>query len=94
MEGLSKTKFIQAIDGQTTSDDFVEELNGLDPSEQKTDKGNKDEDKRDKAAVRREEFLSIYKEDKETGTGDGDDAPDLSNGIRFKKEDEDEESGF
>ena len=43
--------------------------------------------------MRREEFLNIYKEDNNAGK-DGENAgPDLSNGIRFKR-DEEEDSGF
>ena len=46
----------------------------------------KGQDKRDKATIRREEFLNIYKEgdnSNETGTDAG---PDLANGIKFKRE--------
>ena len=44
----------------------------------------KDEDKRDDPTKRREDFLNIYKEDKDK-QGDGeDDQPDLSQGIKFK----------
>jgi len=58
-------------------------------------KDNNDENKgykRDAATVRREDFLNIYKDkdDAEQESGDG---VDLSNGIRFKR-DEHEENGF
>ena len=56
------------------------------------DKENKGTEKRDKAAVRREEFLSIYKEENDTGNDNADDGPDLANGIRFKRDEE--ESDF
>ena len=57
-------------------------------------KENESENKgKDKATVKREEFLNIYKEDKNAGK-DGEEAgPDLSNGIRFRRDEEDE-SGF
>ena len=39
--------------------------------------------------MRREEFLSIYKEGKDADDRK-DDQPDLSNGIRFRRDEEDE----
>merc|ERR1712151_144114 len=48
-------------------------------------------DKRDAATVRREDFLNIYKENGDEGEQNGD-GVDLSNGIRFKRDEE--ENGF
>ena len=88
MAGVSKP-FIQSIDGQTTSDDLLDDKYGHvkdNIPESKEDDENKG---RDKTAVKREEFLKIFKE--ETGEGEAGDAEgtDLSNGIRFRR-DEDE----
>ena len=63
------------------------------PESKENESENKGKDKRYKATVRREEFLNIYKEENDAGN-DGENAgPDLSNGIRFKRDEEDE-SGF
>ena len=42
---------------------------------------------------RREEFLNIYKE-KEPAEDIDENSKDLSNGIKFKADEEDEDSGF
>ena len=56
------------------------------------DEGN---DKRDETTKKRENFLSIYKESNNQNDGDGvQDAPDLSNGIRFKRDANDDEPDF
>lgn len=60
------------------------------PSADSTDK---DEDKRDAATVRRENFLNIYNENADNGEQSKEDGPDLSNGIKFKH-DAEEDSGF
>ena len=51
------------------------------------------EDKRDSATIQRESFLNIYKEGDEDDLDDGKE-PDLSNGIRFKRDEDDEEDNF
>ena len=54
-------------------------------------------DKRDETTKKRENFLSIYKESNTGKDGDGDrepDAPDLSNGIRFKRDANEDEPDF
>ena len=53
---------------------------------------DKKEDKRDDVTQGRENFLNIYKEGGDDGESKNDD-PDLANGIRFKREEE-EDSGF
>lgn len=54
---------------------------------------SKDEDKRDSATVKRESFLNIYNENNDGGDNEDSGAPDLSNGIRYRQ-DEEEESDF
>ena len=90
MEGVSKTKFIQAVDGQTTSDDIIDDKYGhlgASIAEVKEDE-TKGQDKRDKATIRREEFLNIYKEEDNSNEAGADAGPDLANGIKFKQEEE------
>ena len=84
------------MDGQTTSETLDDEYGHLGqniPESKENDSENKGNEKRDKATVRREEFLNIYKEENNEGQ-DGENAgPDLTNGIKFKR-DEEEDSGF
>ena len=90
MEGVSKTKFIQSVDGQTTSDDIIEDKYGhIGQSIAEVKEDDKSNDKRDKATVRREEFLNIYKEDNNSGEVGPEAGPDLSNGIKIRQEEED-----
>ena len=49
-----------------------------------------EEDQRDETTVRRENFLSIYKEGENKDDGE-EDGPDLSNGIKFKRDEENED---
>lgn len=51
-------------------------------------------DKRDGTTKQRESFLSIYKEDNGNDGEAKSDEPDLSNGIRFKREAEEDDTGF
>jgi len=93
-EGVSKTKFIQAVDGNTNSGE-IDELDFDDaeesgPSRAKVD-GDK-EDKRDPATQKRESLLKIFKEEDTNGDADEKDV-DLSNGIKIRR-DEEEDSGF
>ena len=82
-------------------------VDGQDPENQKIDDkydhsldanpdGAKDEkeDKRDAATKRREDFLNIYKEDKGGNDGGDDDTPDLSKGIKFKRDPDETEEDF
>ena len=46
-------------------------------------------DKRDAVTVGRENFLSIYK-DRQGGDDDQNDEPDLANGIKFRRDAEDD----
>ena len=88
MEGVSKTKFIQAVDGQTTSDDIIDDKYGHiggSIAEVKEDEG-KGQDKRDKATIRREEFLNIYKEENDSNETGADAGPDLANGIKIRRD--------
>ena len=56
---------------------------------------DQEEDKRDAATIKRENFLSIYKEGGDNGDGqDNDLEPDLSQGIKFKRDQEADESSF
>lgn len=55
---------------------------------------DENEDKRDAATKRREDFLNIYKEDKGGNDGADDDTPDLSNGIKFKRDPDETEEDF
>ena len=56
---------------------------------------NGENDKRDVMTRKREDFLTIYKEDEGKDGKDGDnDEPDLSSGIRFRRDADEEDSGF
>ena len=86
VEGVSKTKFIQAVDGQTTSDDIIDDKYGHiggSIAEVKEDE-SKGQDKRDKATIRREEFLNIYKEENDSNETGADAGLDLANGIKIR----------
>ena len=50
-------------------------------------------DKRDAVTVGRENFLSIYNE-RQGGDDDQNDEPDLTNGIKFRRDAEDDQDGF
>jgi len=88
LPGVSKKKFLMSVDDNevvpTLDDKYTTAIPAMDEAE----------DKRDEATIKRESFLTIYKEkagDKETTA----DEPDLSSGVRFKRDEaEDEESGF
>ena len=73
-------------------DDEYGHLSSAIPESKENESESKGKDKRDKATVRREEFLNIYKEENNAGQDGEDGGPDLSNGIKFKREEED--SGF
>ena len=52
---------------------------------------NADEnDRRDAVTVGRENFLSIYNERQGGGDDDQNDEPDLTNGIKFRRDEEDD----
>ncbi len=53
-----------------------------------------DEDKRDTRTKGRESFLNIYKENEDGDQDQGNDDPDLSNGIRFKRDESENEPDF
>ena len=80
------------MDGQTTSEDAVDDKYGHLGGGMPEAKENEEDKGKDVARVRREEFLNIYKEEN-TGQEDEGGQTDLSNGIRFKRDEEDE-SGF
>ena len=50
-----------------------------------------EDDKRDEATIQRENFLNIYQENKDVDADEDSGAPDLSNGIRYRRDDEDED---
>ena len=50
-----------------------------------------EDDKRDEATIQRENFLNIYQENKDGDAEEDSGAPDLSNGIRYRRDDEDDE---
>jgi hypothetical protein len=78
--GISKPKVINMSSEMDSIDDKYQLASEVDKS------GNKDDGKKDLATVKREEFLNIYKAD----SGDAqveDDTPDLSQGIKFQRED-------
>ena len=80
-----------SVDGKEPGSQDIDDKYSQQDTSSKVD-ASKDEDKRDDLTKRREDFLNIYKEDKEK-KGDGeDDQPDLSNGIKFKQDDESEEA--
>lgn len=47
---------------------------------------SKGQDKRDKATIRREEFLNIYKEENDSNETGADAGPDLANGIKIRRD--------
>ena len=53
-----------------------------------------DNEKRDDTTIQRESFLSIYKDGDDNDGESKSDEPDLSNGIRFKRDAGEEDSGF
>jgi len=86
--GVSK-QFVMSVDGQEPGQDEIKDK--YKHSENIQIKPQEDgDDERDETTKRREDFLNIYKEDKEDGKGD-DETPDLSNGIKFKRDEEEED---
>jgi len=53
-----------------------------------------DKDKRDTRTKGRESFLNIYKENEDGDQDQDNDDPDLSNGIRFKRDENENEPDF
>ena len=51
-------------------------------------------DNRDDRTIQRENFLNIYKENDGNDNQNNSNEPDLSNGIRFKRDADEDESGF
>ena len=74
------------------SDDVIYDKYGMLDSKEKHD-DDKEDSKKDLATIKREDFLSIYKESDNVDVAGDQDAPDLSNGIRFKR-DEDSDPSF
>ena len=102
-EGISKPRFIESMDGSSPADNKIEDKYNLEKEIDREalakDFGNDEEEeggkKRDAATVKREEFLNIYKEDKDASGQGEDDTPDLSSGIRFKADEPiGDDSGF
>ena len=92
--------FHDKYSGSSTSDPTATTTSSnrrIAPSEEPHNEGGDGEsDKRDVRTRKREDFLTIYKEEdegKEGKVGDNDE-PDLSNGIRFKRDAHEEDSGF
>ena len=86
-EGVSKKKFLMsdADDESYTRDSkYTSQI----PSSE-----DQEDDKRDDVTKDRESFLSIYKENK-GGDADGNEEPDLTNGIRYKTDARDDDPEF
>lgn len=83
IEGVSKQTFLMTDESKSNSQ--------IAPSADQDDDEN---DKRDQVTKQRESFLNIYKESDAKADDDGADEPDLSKGIRFKRDAEDDENGF
>lgn len=65
-------------------DDKLEDNYNLDKEVDKKTLLKSEDDKRDLATIKREEFLNIYKGEKDDLSGD--EVPDLSDGIKIKPE--------
>lgn len=75
----------EAAKQQTIDDKYSKPIKPLNDSDV--------EEKRDEMTIKRENFLSIYKE-KTDGGDDNTDEPDLSNGIRFKRDQNEDDTEF
>lgn len=93
VQGQSKKNFVMSVDNDEDAKD--EKIDDKYSAPSKSIPASDDDDKRDETTVKRESFLSVYKEGKDGDAADGNDEPDLSNGIRFKRDDEeDDEPNF
>ena len=95
--GVSQRKFLMSVDNdKEAADSKIDDKYSESADSRSTRIAPSDddgEDKRDAMTRKREDFLNIYQENKD-GDGEGNDEPDLSNGIKFKRDAEDEDSGF
>jgi hypothetical protein len=80
MEGRSKSKVINMGDMESIDDKY--QLSS------EVDKSSNSKKEKDLDTVKREDFLSIYKEGGKAEQAE-DDTPDLSNGIKFQRDAED-----
>lgn len=89
-EGVSKKKFLMSEADNDESFNRDKKYTSQIPG---SEEGEQDEDKRDEVTKKRENFLNIYKENQD-GDANGNDEPDLSNGIRYKTDARDEDPEF
>ena len=92
VQGQSKKNFVMSVDDDESAKNEKIEDKYSAPS--KSIPASDDDETRDETTVKRESFLSVYKESNDGDAADGNDEPDLSNGIRFKRDAEEDEPNF
>ena len=90
IEGVSKKKFIMSVDN--SDDPSISEIEDK-YTKQIPASQDESDDKRDAITKHRESFLNIYKENI-ADVGESKEDKDPSDGIRFKRDSEEENSGF
>jgi len=93
VQGQSKKNFVMSVDNDESAKNEKIEDKYSAPSKS-IPATDDDDERRDETTVKRESFLSVYKENNDADAVEGNDEPDLSNGIRFKRDAEEDEPNF
>jgi len=91
--GVSNKKFLMAVDDDAAAADakLDDKYSRIGPSAEALEE---EEDKRDANTIRRETFLNVVKDRSDREEDGGLDGPDLSNGIKFRRDEGDTDPDF